>query len=84
MRSGPCSYASSTRGSASRPAGGRFAESPFGAEAPGYRPGVAETIEELAEEQENETEDDLRPAAEAEHREDEEPGCTVEGGLARL
>jgi hypothetical protein len=45
---------------------------------------MAETIEELTEEQGDETEDDLRPAAEAEHREDEEPGCTVEGGLARL
>jgi hypothetical protein len=46
---------------------------------------MAETLEERLDEEgdEEHEEDDVRavaPAAEA----DEEPGCTVEGGLARL
>ena len=45
---------------------------------------MAEPVEELIEETEDEREDDLPPAAEAETAEEDEPGCTFEGGLARL
>ena len=44
---------------------------------------MTETLEELTDETETLDDDEPLPAAEA-VAEDDEPGCTCEGGLARL